>query len=128
MIAAQYVDRETRFATFRQGRSFCVRLDGTLDATTARAVAEQLRNEHHSVRLRLECSTLRAMDPEGTGLLASALLAWAHRRDDRSIDVLNLDPALQRSMAWHPLAALTDPGELLFFAPESLPGYRPSRH
>lgn len=126
----RYVDRQAGFATFVQGRSLCVRLDGTLDEAMARGVADQIRNDHTSIRLRLECSSLRVIHPEAASTLARALLAWSHGRPDRSIDILNLDPALQARVAWHPLRALLDPDELVFIDPdrETAWGSTPSRH
>jgi hypothetical protein len=88
-----------------------------LDMPMARGVERQLLRDRDSLRLRLECSSLTAVAPDAARTLASALLAWAQRRDDRSIDLLNLDPDLHHTLSWHPLRAFTDPDELIFFDP-----------
>ena len=126
----RYVDREAGFAAFTQGRSLCVRLDGTLDAAMARGIEEQIRTARHSVRLRLECSTLEHADADAARILARALLAWAQGGPDRSVDVLNLDPALAERVAWHPLRSFLDPDELVFIDPDREDAWtaRPSRH
>ena len=125
-----YIDREAGFAVFSQGRSLCVRLDGHLDMGMAEGVAARIRNDSAHVRLRLECSTLLRVDAHAAGLLARALLAWSLARDDRAIDVLNLDPKVARLVAWHPLRSVTDPDELVFVDPdrETSWGPQPSRH
>jgi hypothetical protein len=125
----RYIDREAGFATFRQGRSFCVRLDGTLDAAMARGIAERLGAERDAVRLRLECSTLADADADATRVLTSAVLGWARAGSDRTVDILNLDPAVESRIGWHPLQALTDPDELVFLDPDrDDPLGTPSRH
>jgi hypothetical protein len=117
------IDRATGLAAFRQGRSLCLRLDGHLGAVTTHAIARQLRDDDHATRLRLECSGLHRVDADAIRVLASALLAWAQRRDDRSIDVLNLDLEIQAAAAWHPLRAVTDPDALVFFDPDRDPDW-----
>ena len=115
----KHVDREVGFAAFRKARSFCIRLDGTLDLPLARAAARQIIRDNDAVRLRLECSSLDRAEPDATRVLASVLLVWVHRRDDRSIDILNLDLDLHHDIAWHPLRVFTDTDELLFFDPDA---------
>jgi hypothetical protein len=117
------IDRETGLAAFRQGRSLCFRLDGRLDRGTARAIEGQLRNDFHATRLRLECSSLESADRAAIRSLASTILAWVQAREDRTIDVFNLDPELKRAVAWHPLRAVTDPGAPLFFDPDRDPSW-----
>ncbi len=126
----RFVDTKAGFATFTQGRSLCVRLDGSLDAAMARGIAAQLRGDRHSIRLRIECSTLQAVDAGAAMTLARGLLDWVHARADRSIDVLNLEPALAERMPWHPLRAFLDPDELIFLDPDrdDLWATAPSRH
>ena len=130
-VVTRHIDREAGFATFRQGRSLCVRLDGALGMQMAQGVAEQVQQERGAVRLRLECSTLERVDPAALRYLASVMLDWAQAVEGRSVDVLNLDPALQRRIAWHPLQALADPDELVFVDPDRDPAsdpVHPSRH
>ena len=115
----KHIDREAGFATFRKARSFCLRLDGTLDLPLALAAARQVLRDGEAVRLRLECSSLARVEPDAARVLASALLVWVQRRDDRSIDILNLDLHLHQAMAWHPLRVFTDTDELLFFDPDA---------
>lgn len=124
------VERSAGFAAFRQGRSLCIRLDGTLDARTAREVAAQIGADRQCVRLRLECSTLQRLEPEAARILAHALLAWSRIGDGRSVDILNLAPALQRRIAWHPLRTFCDADELVFIDPDrdETWGTTPSRH
>lgn len=127
-----HVDRDAGFAAFRQGRSLCVRLDGTLDAPMARGIARQVKHDRVSVRLRLECSTLRQVQPDASRILAHALLAWTQAGDGRSVEVLNLDYTLHQALAWHPLRFLADPDELVFLDPDHDEPWsrnaRPSRH
>jgi hypothetical protein len=125
-----FVDAEAGFATFTQGRSLCVRLDGSLDGAMARGIAARLHDDRDSVRLRLECSTLRGVEPGAARTLAQGLLAWARGRADRSVDVLNLEPALAERMAWHPLRPFLDPDELVFIDPDrdDVWAATPSRH
>jgi hypothetical protein len=126
----EHIDRDAGFATFRRGRSLCVRLQGRLDPPMARGVAAQIRTDREATRLRLECSTLDDVDPVAARILAASLLTWSQRRTDRSVDVLNLGLEIQRHIAWHPLRALTDPDELVFIDPdrEAAWGKAPSRH
>lgn len=125
-----YVDREAGFATFSQGRSLCVRLDGELDGAMARGIESQIRGDLHSTRLRLECSTLARIDTGAARRLARALLAWGQARADRSVEVLNLDPAVADRVAWHPLRPFLDPDELVFIDPDrdNIWDPTPSRH
>lgn len=126
------IDHAAGFAVFRRGRSLCVRLDGALEPTTARAICGHLGADADAIRLRLECSTLHDVDPDAARTLARGVLRWAQAADDRSIDVLNLDLDLERAGAWHPLRSVTDPDEWLFVDPDQdepwAPGARPSRH
>lgn len=126
----RYVDRQAGFAAFRQGRSFCLRLVGTLDMAMAGGARDQIRTDAGSVRLRLECSTLSDADPEAVQLLAHALLSWSRACPGRSLHVLNLSPALRRRVAWHPLRAFPDPDELPFIDPDrdEVWNTTPSRH
>lgn len=116
-----HVDRDRRYAAFRAGRSACLRLTGHLDADTARAIASHLHDDRHTVRLRLECSSLATVDPRGARILADALLLWAQRAADRSVDILNLDPDIARRAAWHPLVSFLDRDEILFVDPDGEP-------
>lgn len=111
------IDTETGLAAFRQGRSLCVRLQGQLDASAARGIERIARSDDNAVRFRLECSSLEGVEPVGARLLAHALLTWSGERSGRSVDLINLDPELQRRVAWHPLRAFIDPDELVFFDP-----------
>lgn len=126
------IDKDAGFAVFRRGRSLCVRIDGTLDLDTARGVCRQLSTDADAVRLRLECSSLHEVDPDAARILARGALRWAQGGDARSVDVLNLDLELQRTLAWHPLQALTDADELVFLDPDQddvwTAAARPSRH
>jgi anti-anti-sigma regulatory factor len=126
----KYVDRDAGFATFSQGRSFCVRLDGQLDGAMARGIEARIRDDRVSTRLRLECSTLDRMDTDAARSLARALLAWGQARPDRSVEILNLDPAIAHRMARHPLRPFLDPDELVFIDPDrdTVWDTTPSRH
>ena len=106
------------FAAFVQGRSLCIRLDGTLDNTMAEGVAEQIVKDRENVRLRLECSTLETIDGAAARARAHALLRWSQRRPDRSVDILNLRLDLQQQVAWHPFRTFLDPDELVFIDPD----------
>lgn len=97
------VDRDRGFAAFRAGRSVCVRLQGRLDDAMARGVARQIPAGARVVRLRLECSTLHAIDPAAARSLADELLQWTRRQGGRSVDIHNLQPALASSSALEPL-------------------------
>lgn len=125
-----YIDRDAGFATFRHRRSLCVRLDGELDLRMATGILEQIRGDRESVRLRLECSTLGAVQPRAARVLAGGLLAWAQQRANRWVEILNLDLELQRRVAWHPLRTFTDPDEMVFTDPDRSEawGAAPSRH
>jgi hypothetical protein len=118
-----FIDRDAGFAAFRQGRSLCLRLDGDLDTATAIAIGRRLHDDAHATRLRLECSTLERADVRAGRILARALLGWAQQRDDRSIEVHNLDPTIRRAVAWHPLRAVTEPDAVLFFDPDRDPDW-----
>lgn len=126
----RFVDRDAGFAVFRQARSLCVRLHGTLHMEKARSIGRHVRADVDAVRLRLECSTLDAADPAAARDLAHAVLAWAQRRTDRSVDVLNLDLELQRGIPWHPLRSDTDEWVFLDPDPDAAWGLeaRASRH
>lgn len=127
---SRYIDRNAGFAVFTRGRSLCIRLDGTLDTIMADGVADQIRNDHDHVRLRLECSTLGGIDAAAARTLARTLLAWSQAGADRTIDILNLDPEIADRVAWHPLRSVMDPDELVFIDPdrETAWGPEPSRH
>lgn len=129
-MTTELVDRAAGVAAFRQGRSLCIRLRGPLDPAAARAVAGLIHGGGDAVRLRLECSALSALEPTAARTMAHALLAWARRGADRSVEILNLDARLRRQLAWHPLRAFVGPDELLFLDPdrEGLTGLAPSRH
>lgn len=124
------VDRAAGFAAFVQGRSLCVRLDGTLDDAMAEGVAEQIVKGRENVRLRLECSTLETIDGAAARALAHALLRWSQRRPDRSVDILNLRLELQQQVAWHPFRTVLDPDELVFIDADRDDAWTvaPSRH
>ena len=124
------VDRHAGFAAFRQGRSACLRLHGVLDEAMALGIRHHLRRDGDSVRLRLECSTLNAVEPAAVRILADGVLRWSHARPDRSVDVLNLAPRLERGVAWHPLHAVLDPDELVLVDPDrdDARAMTPSRH
>lgn len=124
-----YVDRTAGFATFREGRSACIRLHGALDGRMVRGVADRLRHDGDSVRLRVECSTLARVDADAARALAAALLEWTRRAPARSVEVLNLAPALESGAAWQPLRAVAD-SELLFLDPDRPAPWAlvPSRH
>ena len=126
----EHVDSEAGIAAFRQGRSLCIRLCGTLDDRTARRVAQLIRSDRTAVRLRLECSALDAFEDSGARLVASSLLAWSVRAGGRTVDVLNLAETLYRRVSWHPLRSFSDPDEVLFFDPDREPAWElsPSRH
>ncbi|HSH44889.1 MAG TPA: hypothetical protein VK966_03480 [Longimicrobiales bacterium] len=124
------IDVETGIMGFRQSGSLCVRVRGRLDGTMARGVERIISEERDAVRVRLECSALMDVEPVGARLLSHALLRWITEGDGRSVDLLNLDPALQRRVAWHPLRVFVDPDELVFFDPGRDGGAEitPSRH
>lgn len=113
-----YVDAVAGFATFRQRRSLCVRLHGTLDVRMARGIGSEIRRDEVAVRLRLECSALQAVETGGAAILASAILAWTQGRADRSVDILNLDLGLHSAAAWQPLRTISDGAAVLFFDPD----------
>lgn len=104
----KYVDRNAGFAAFRTGRSLCVRLQGTLDGPMARGVARQIPTGTRVIRLRLECSSLHTVEPMAGRILAGALRRWEQRRDERSVEILNLDLPLLRSAACEPLRPFAD--------------------
>lgn len=113
------VDRTAGVAAFRQGRSLCLRLHGTLDQAMARAAAVIVGQDRDAVRLRLECSSLEAVEPDAARVLADVLLGWA--AGGWSVDIHNLDAGIQRRIGWHPLLAFHDADELLFFDPARAP-------
>lgn len=125
-----HVDRIAGFAAFVQGRSLCVRLDGQLDLSMAQGVTGLIRRDRGAVRLRLECSSLRGVEPAAATLLAHGLVRWTQRRSGRSVDILNLSPAVQERVGWHPLRTFHDPDELVFIDPDrdEVWSLAPSRH
>lgn len=126
----EHVDAEAGIAVFRQGRSLCIRLRGTLNDGTARSAARLIRPDRNALRLRLECSGVDGSDGSGPGLLATALLAWAGGAGGRTVHFINVAEILYRGAAWHPLRSFSDPDEVLFFDPDREPAWEPapSRH
>ena len=84
----------------------------------ARTVEGRLREERAAVRLRLECSSVEAVDPHAARILAGSLLAWIQRGGDRSVDVLNLRLDVERQSGCRPLRIFREPDELLFYDPD----------
>ncbi len=113
-----HVDRDNGYATFREGRSACIRLTGDLDAETARAIAAHLRQDRQSIRLRLECSALEHVDAAGARILSAALLHWSQGAGDRSVDILNLAAHTASRVALHPLVSFLETDEHLFIDPD----------
>lgn len=85
----RYVDPAAGFATFASGRSLCVRLQGSVDARTARAVNRRLQHDRDAVRLRFECSGIRDIDPVAARILRNAARGWRGQGQGREVEVHN---------------------------------------